>query len=316
MYWDSSCADPVLIAACRQRLDPRSAGARAAVLVTGRRIEVYARGSMGASAVAVETLGGGGQSVGGVEATLHRLATIAVGLRSPLLGDRLILDQVARTGQRLPDPHPLKPVFAETVALARRVREEHDLVSPPGYPEIALAILGADTRLESDAVVVLGAGRLGRAVALAAAAAGRRVLVVTRTVRRAERALRGVGGLGRVVTVHDPAQVGSVLPMSWDAVVATDFDHEYLPVVAALVDSRGCRHAIDLSALPLYRGCSRRYTNLASVRAGDAIEAHNAAYASRATAARHRLDLHYGIAARPAHRAVGPDRMCLAAGWR
>ncbi|WP_216916132.1 hypothetical protein [Nocardia noduli] len=284
-YLDGTRYHLTTLAAQRQWLAEMPTGLAEMVLDTGQRIEVYSCGPVPISGSDPRLPGAAGL-ITTTGATHHRLATIAVGLRSPLVGDPLSLRQVARAGSRLRHTHPLKSDVEGIVALARTIRAEHGLTQVLGYPELAMKLLTRGAPAHDRALIVFGAGVLGRAVAEAGIGAGyRRVRLVTREPNRARRAM---GHPHAGITVCAPHQARTVDSV-WDTVIATDIDQQRRDTIAAVTEAHGARRTVDLSALPLYRVCTDRYENLHSPRLGRLIEQQNEQFAAQAARAQHAL---------------------------
>ncbi|MGN2642345.1 hypothetical protein ACTD5D_40480 [Nocardia takedensis] len=251
------------------------------VLATRQRIEVYSVGPLPCA----ESSGPPARAsvLTSTEDSLRRMTAIAAGLQSQIVGDPLVIDQLARAGLRLRDTNPLKPVVAEVVALARRLRADHGLNTVRGYPSLAMDLLDTGTGPSGRGLVVLGAGALGREVARAGFDAGyERVLLMTRNPHRAHKTLRRTSPYVGAITVRDPRHPDTIGPARYDAVVATDFDHAYEPTITSLVHSPGCAGVVDLSALPLHRRCGPGYEHTDGPRMTTMIAAHNTRLARRA----------------------------------
>lgn len=168
-----------------------SAGGNGVPLVTCHRAELYGIGEMPRLAPA--------QAVIGVPAIRH-LFRVAAGLESAVVGEDEVLHQVrqalreARAVGRV--DYRLGRLFELATAAGRRSRAGH-AGSPIGLAEEAVNWLSARVDLRRARLLVVGAGKMGAALARAAAGAGAQLTIASRDVTRASRlaALHGCDGM-------------------------------------------------------------------------------------------------------------------------
>jgi glutamyl-tRNA reductase len=188
-------------AAARTAEDPR------AILVhTCHRAELYAVPQPpGAGAVPdpidLPSLPAGGRRLEGRAAARH-LIEVAAGLDSVVIGEDQILHQLRGcfAGRQLPGGGgpALDPILGRLFQVALRVGRETR--SWRERPPRSLADVGLDEidrqarPLVGRTILVVGAGRMGRLAALAAARRGSRVVVVNRSMDRAAALAADAGG--------------------------------------------------------------------------------------------------------------------------
>ena len=170
------------------------------MLVTCHRVEVYGRGDPPAGPVAV---------IDGPAAIRH-LCRLAAGLESAVLGENEVLHQVRIGLAQLLDGHGdalLIRLFELAVGAGRRARAEHPEASRD-LGEIAIRWLESRAGdLARRPVVVVGAGRIGRLVAVAAARRQPELIVASRTLDRAAELVTRVGG--RAVDLESGAEAAA-----------------------------------------------------------------------------------------------------------
>jgi len=289
-YIDTSVWEPRAIGQVHERLASASwpMDAAAMRLHTCQRIEAYRCNVRGESSPAHDVLGIGAEvAIGDPLLASRRLAEIAAGVRSELLGEGFVLRQVERAADLLPTDHPIRPVARDAVAVARWVRARHGLVAPVSYPELALRLLkrhqdGGPER----GLLIVGGGMLAQAVADRAENIGYpQVLLVTRSPKK----LRGL----RLPANSQPCTVGQAdLALgagTWDVVIATtNTGGPYRSKIQGLVTDARCRFVVDLSAVPVLRwpyppDC---YVNLYDPRFAFLVADHNASMVEAADRAR------------------------------
>lgn len=167
------------------------------VLHTCHRVEVYvAPGDRGMPALPDPPPGT--ERLVDVEAVRH-LITVACGVDSVVFGEDQILHQVRTCLAGRHVAGPLDPVLDRLFSAALRAgRRAHTWFdgSPRSLADVALdRIARAVGPLEQRAVLVVGAGRMGRLAAVAAHRRGARVVVVNRSDDRAASLAAELGGV-------------------------------------------------------------------------------------------------------------------------
>lgn len=288
-YFDSSVADLQEIGAHREWLSTGiTPSDHEFVLSTGQRVEL----------VSLEAIPAGGRDprmpetagrVTGESAVRQRLAEIAVGLRSRIVGEGFVLRQVDSACQRLPERHPCKPVVEDSVTLARRLREELGFAAALDYPAAALTALAERSEPAGRTLLVVGGGMLGRAVAEQAGTAGyAQALIVTRTPSKARKKLERTTCPVSLSAVDGARErLGT---RGWDAVIATSaVDGGYRARIKTLIDAPDCVGAMDLSGVPLRSQATDRYQHMYGPRFTALVHKQNRYVARRADLVRRRI---------------------------
>ncbi|WP_280301269.1 hypothetical protein [Nocardia abscessus] len=258
------------------------------VLSTGQRVEL----------VSLEPIPAGGRDprmpetadrIIGESAVRRRLAEIAAGLRSRIVGDGFVLRQVESAGQLLPEGHPCKPVVADSVALAQRVRDELGFDAALDYPAAALTALAERAERAGRTLLVVGGGMLGRAVAEQAGSARyTQALIVTRTPSRLRKRLAGATLPISLARADGARQMLGT--RRWDAVIATTaLDEGYRARIKTLIDAPECVGAVDLSGVPLRSRLTDRYQHMYGPHFTALVQKQNRYVARRAELVRRRI---------------------------
>lgn len=181
------------------------------ILSTCNRVEIYATAedeTVGVAAVhrfwaehhrrSLEAVQGISFVIHGEAAAAH-LLSVACGLESMVIGERQILDQV-RSALRMAEKHgaageTLTSLFRHAIQVARRARKETNIEL--GAPALTRALVKASLEhfgsLAGRAVLVIGAGTIGRLAAEAMVATRARVIVTNRRAWKAEQLANRVG---------------------------------------------------------------------------------------------------------------------------
>jgi glutamyl-tRNA reductase len=178
-------------------------GGQSLVLETCHRVEAYLVPTGDVARVANDLPAGGRLLVG--EAAVRHAITVAAGRDSVVIGEDQILHQLraavdeARAGDRL---HPvLERLFSFGLRAGRRARSWRE-GQPRSLADVALAMIAQrSVALDGREVLVVGAGKMGRLSARAAAAAGAAVSVANRSPGRA---VETAASTGTRVETFDP----------------------------------------------------------------------------------------------------------------
>jgi glutamyl-tRNA reductase len=219
--------------------------AGAIVVHTCHRVELYvAPASYGDGPW--PDLPAGAERLEDVDAARH-LISVACGLDSVVLGEDQILHQLRETISARHAAVPLDPVLDRLFQAALHAgRRAHTWFSGPprSLADLALdRIARGSGSLEGRAVLVAGAGRIGRLAALAASRRGARVVVTSRTEERAGLLADEIGG--RTM----PFGVDDVLPVLDGAIVALSGPWQLGPRDALRL-AEGDATIVDLSSPP------------------------------------------------------------------
>jgi glutamyl-tRNA reductase len=167
-----------------------AAGGRGVALATCHRTELYGFGAP-PDLQAVRVLSGR-------DAIAH-LLRVACGLESVIVGEDEVLHQVRAalkvTEMKRDVDRRLHRLFETAIATGRKARSRRT-ESSGNLAQSAVAWLVARADVTGATVVVAGAGRMGAALAHAAAHAGAEVVIASRDVNRASRLARMYAGRG------------------------------------------------------------------------------------------------------------------------
>ncbi|MFI9365596.1 hypothetical protein ACIG5E_31800 [Kitasatospora sp. NPDC053057] len=226
----------------------------------------------------------------GHQAAASRLAQIAAGTMSLILGEQFIFQQVHAAFDRLSADHPLRPVGAEVLLLASQARRRFGLRARLDYRDLARTLLSASTAQPSNLVVV-GGGMLAQAVAHELGD-DRRVFLLTRSPKKLRRLLRAGSARTTVLRITDLPD--TVRDSGFDLVLATSgLTPQYREHIARLVDAAARRLVVDLCATPVLRERSN-YQYLHHPAVTDLIEDANRPAVEAARAASSWIENHYG----------------------
>jgi glutamyl-tRNA reductase len=161
------------------------------LLSTCHRVELYGFGAM-------PDLDEGLHLEVGDRAVRH-LMRVAAGLESAIVGEDEVLHQVrealsdARAARRVDGR--LQRLFESAIAAGRRARAGRTAASG-NLAQSAVAWLRQRSKLDGSTVLVVGAGRMGSALAHSARLAGAEVTIASRDAARADRLAHVYGGRG------------------------------------------------------------------------------------------------------------------------
>jgi glutamyl-tRNA reductase len=221
-----------------------------------------------------------------------RLAQIAAGTRSLIIGERFVFQQVEAAFLNLPPDHLLLNAAAEALATAAEARRLFQLHADLDYSGLARMMLDGATSPTPSAVVVVGGGMLARAIA-EELAASRAVVMVTRSPKRLRRHLADSGVRAAVSRVSglEPELVGR----TYDVVLATSgLEGDYRQRIVEISEAGRCRTVIDLCSAQTMDDRSA-YLHLHHPTVLAAIEESNRGADERAVAARRWIDEQWGV---------------------
>jgi glutamyl-tRNA reductase len=161
------------------------------LLNTCHRVEVYGIGPVPALAGELSVLIG--------EPAVRHLVRVAAGLESAVVGEDEVLHQVraayrSAVSEGLPDTR-LHRLFETAIGAGRSARAGRSAAGA-GLPDRAIEWLGEGSPLAGRTVLVAGAGRMGSALAHAAAEAEAKITIASRDRARARRLAHVYGGDG------------------------------------------------------------------------------------------------------------------------
>lgn len=194
--------------------EPPAPSSHGMLLHTCQRIEWYAIGSLAAPVPVLD----GRPPIWGRRRALIRLAQIAAGTQSLVLGERFIHRQVLGAAGRVPFDHPLFRLTKDALRLAERAREEFDLHASVDYSDLPQLLLNHRGGTPARQLLVIGGGMLARAVAAAPPNGYERVVMMTRGPRKLRRL---VDGPGNVTVIRAPSLTRALAGRPYDTVIAT-----------------------------------------------------------------------------------------------
>lgn len=288
-YIDRTVSDLHAIAELHEQLsaDPPARDGHSLVLHTCERAEAYSTGPPPHDFVhrARRHLQASPTLLTDRRESLRRLTEIAAGVRSRLLGERFVYEQVRQAVLGQANDHPIRDDGLTALRIARAARTKHGFDAEFDYPELARSLLRTPGPTPSGLVVV-GGGMLAQAMATQQWLLGyEQLAIMTRSPKKFRRRLpeRFVGA-----AVIAPRHASALTMYSWDVIVATvNITGTYRATVESLVRDERCRLAVDLSSVPLYDGdAPAHYAGLYGAQVSDLIERHNLRRTKTAAAVR------------------------------
>lgn len=222
---------------------PAQSSPSGVLLSTCHRLEWYQAltGENGAGPLLPEA-----RTVLGHRAVLTRLARIAAGTRSLILGERFIFDQVKAAFTGLAEGHVLRGAADQALRIAVQARQRFRLAAHLDYTDLVRLLLQR-TQATPRTLAIIGGGALARALA-SEFAHERTVLMVTRQPKRLRRHL---ASLRIPVTALRAADLPAHLDSPHDLVIATiDLEPQYKARICALATAPTCATTIDLCTVP------------------------------------------------------------------
>jgi glutamyl-tRNA reductase len=246
------------------------------VIRTCHRVELFVAAHDGVLAD-LPDLPAGGERLDNVEAVQH-LITVACGLDSAVLGETQILHQLRETLEERHGEQALDPVLDRLFQAALRAgREARGLFtgSPRSLADVALdRIAGPEGHLDGRPVLIVGAGRMGRLAAFAAARRGAEVVVANRTAGRAAALAQEIGGRATPFDID-----GDLDPVA-GVILAIDGQWPVGPRDLALLSDLGAK-VVDLSSPPAVSAEVERLLGDRFVGVDDLVDSEPDAPASR-----------------------------------
>ncbi|RWF65076.1 hypothetical protein [Mesorhizobium sp.] len=189
----------------------------------------------------------------GAAAVAQRLAEIASGAHSQILGEAYISDQLAKAIERLDPNLPVFQIVRLAIDIGRASRERQRFIASFDYDQIVRDIITdrfQDGELP-DRLYMIGAGMLGRE--LIRSGVGERfrsTVVITRNPKNLRKRLRPWPDIE--VSLMRPAEIGSVRePRSIVVIATADVNIEYQAVLDNAILRLQPRTVVDLSSIPV-----------------------------------------------------------------
>ncbi|MGW5922311.1 hypothetical protein ACWFPY_25265 [Nocardia fluminea] len=234
-------------------------------LHTCHRIEWYTEKADAYSPIA--ELNGASEIFGRINVTA-RLGQIAAGVKSLIVGDHLVFQQVLESGHRVAENSAIGSVFSTAIALASEARHRFDIAPIVDYSDIlgVLRVANNETSGPVKRLIIIGGGMLAQSIAVASGSSYGEVVIVTRNPTRLRRSLIARAN-GRpqpfVTTARNAAEAYTDLP--FDLVIATTSANEtYLNNLSAIANSANVGRALDYSATPFLPVATPNYLHISS----------------------------------------------------
>jgi|GEM_PF-4335924 len=221
------------------------------VLSTCQRIEAYScQDNNPLSALDIPFQRGTGR-----DAVKKRLLSICCGIESQILGERNIYYQVENACAASHPDSTMRNLFAETLAEARRIRDDNDFHAEMDYEDVSINILRentpGDTR-EKPALLVIGSGMLARNFLKKNITEHYDDLLF---ITRAPKNLKKKLDQPLKEKVLRAGEFLALPPMPFQCIIATNGLEKdgYADEIRTIVTSPQCRGVFDLSAVPLFQ---------------------------------------------------------------
>ncbi|MER9313191.1 hypothetical protein NKI51_28560 [Mesorhizobium australicum] len=193
------------------------------------------------------------ERIEGTPAIAQRVAEIASGAHSQILGESYISDQLAKSIERLDPNLPIFRIVRLAVDIGRASRKRQQFIASFNYDQIVREIIADRFQddVSPDRLYMVGAGMLGRE--LIKSGIGERfrsTTIVTRNPKNLRKRLRPWTDIE--VSLIRPAEMGSVSePQSIVVIATTDVNNEYQNVLQNAIMRLQPRAVVDLSSIPV-----------------------------------------------------------------
>jgi glutamyl-tRNA reductase len=219
------------------------------VISTCHRIEFYSKDSFDLPEPPKE-LAGSWNTLEGIENILIRLATIACGADSKILGESFIAFQSVRPFLKTSVSNLPFELIDKSFEIAQRVKEIYDFKTKFSYDDAAFQLINNEKINRPKHLIIIGGGLLGQHMAKHKKAAEyRSITIITKQVKRCkiDISLSENSDLIKVVSLND-----LVVPSSFDLLIATNIDDtNYDSQVKKLIENRKDGSTVDFCAIPL-----------------------------------------------------------------
>ncbi|MER8396377.1 hypothetical protein NKH10_32070 [Mesorhizobium sp. M1340] len=203
------------------------------------------------------------ERIEGAAAIAQRLAEIASGAHSQILGEAYVSDQLAKSIERLDQNLPIFRIVRLAVDVGRASRKRQQFIASFNYDQIVRDIIAdrfQDGELP-DRLYMIGAGMLGRE--LIKSGVGERfrsTIIVTRNPKNLRKRLRT--WTDTEVSLMRPAEMGSASePLSLVLIATADVNNEYQNVLQNAILRLQPRTVVDLSSIPVLSDVAIRRLN-------------------------------------------------------
>ncbi|MCP9232820.1 hypothetical protein NMG46_21595 [Mesorhizobium sp. LMG 17147] len=256
IYVDHTMTSPLAMAkhsAKIKRLAIDIAGRGVLLVSTCLRVEIYGE------EIAVRNLVGtvfsnfSYKKVEGSIAITQRLAEIASGAHSQILGENFICDQLAKAASILDSNRPIYQIVQLAIDVGRASRERQRFIASFNYDQIVRDIIADRFQAGEvrDRLYMIGAGMLGRELIRSGVGEPfRSTVVVTRKPKNLRRRLRPWTDIE--FSLMRPAEMGSARePRSIVLIATSDVNNEYEAILRNALLQLEPRAIVDLSSIPV-----------------------------------------------------------------
>jgi len=186
----------------------------------------------------------------GVKPVLIRLARIASGVDSKILGERFITFQCMRPFLKTIISNMPFDLIDKSFEIAQRVKAKYNFESDFSYDDAAHKILNFDSDTRMKTLVIIGGGLLGQHIACNHGSLQySNIILITKRVNDCLNDLKSLGH-SQSILVTNISDV--ILPESFDCVIATNSPNaSYTKRLLALINKNSKGQIIDLCASPI-----------------------------------------------------------------
>ncbi len=257
LYTDHQMTGPLGIAQLSEKIKPlaRDFGRSGCLLVaTCARVEIYGEERAVRDVSRTVFSGFSCERVEGAGAITQRLAEIASGAHSQILGESYISQQLAKATESLSPDIPIFQIARWAIDAGRVVRERQQFIASFNYDQIVRDIV-ADrfpSGESGDCLYIIGAGMLGRG--LIRSGLGKHfssTVIVTRNPKNLRKRLRSSADMKPALL--RPNEIGYAPEPRSVVVVATgDVNDEYQATLQGALLRLKPRTILDLSSIPVF----------------------------------------------------------------
>ncbi|MBY2967519.1 hypothetical protein E0H64_14500 [Rhizobium leguminosarum bv. viciae] len=256
LYVDHQMTSPLAMAQHSAKVKPIAGelAQKGVLLVTTcLRVEVYCKESALGDINSTIFSGFACGRIQGAVPIAQRLAEIAAGAHSQILGENYVSDQLEKASELLDPSLPIFQIVRFAIEVGRNARARHGFIAPFNYDQIVRDIV-ADVFKDGappDRLLMIGAGMLGRD--LIRSGVGERfrsTAIVTRNPKKLRKRLRTLTDVE--VALIRPAEIGHARePRSIALIATTDVNDEYAAILRNALLCLQPRAVIDLSSIPV-----------------------------------------------------------------
>ncbi|EIG61165.1 hypothetical protein [Bradyrhizobium sp. WSM1253] len=258
-YIDHQMAPPLAIAQLSAEVKPLASGlGRSGILLfaTCARVEVYGEEAELRHVVSTIFSDFSFRRIEGVTAITRRVAELASGAHSQILGESYISQQLTKAIEFVSSAFPILQVARSGINTGRAVRKRRRFIASLNYDQIVRDIIGSrfTSGEPADRLYIVGGGMLGRG--LISSGVGepfRSTVVVTRNPKNLRKRLRRQTDVE--VALMRPADMGSARePRSIVVIATADLNDEYEATLQDALLRLEPRTVVDLSSIPVLSG--------------------------------------------------------------